>query len=60
MAFIFLYFHNVGVIFHWVSLSHFFLFLSALNNSLSFHLLGDVNAAAVHVCGGGRVGLCFP
>ena len=38
-------------------MSNFFLFSFAANDSLSFHLLGIVNAAEVHFCGGGGVGM---
>ena len=55
----FLHFHNVRVIFHCGSMSNFFLFSFAANDSLSFHLLGIVNAAEVHFCGVG-VWACFP
>ena len=41
-------------------MSNIFLFSFAANDSLSFHLLVIVNAAAVHVCGVGGVGMCFP
>ena len=56
----FLHFRNVRVIFLCVSLSRFFLFSSSTNDSLSFYLLGIVNAAAVPVCGDGGGGVYFP
>ena len=43
-----------------VSLSHLFLLSSAPNDSLYSHLLDMVNAAAVHACGCGGLGVCFP